>query len=136
MTPEESARMNELCRQIQQEKNYDKFAAELRELTDLIARKHQRRFNNQPQLIWQRRRPWKTLPGVVNKIIETGIARQPEKAEISVLPADYLFREVRIENSLTTPEGNKVALKQGARLDITVEAEMHDTTSNASTGTP
>lgn len=136
MTPEESARMNELCRQIQEEKNYDNFAAELRELSDLIARKHQRRFNNQPQLIWHRKRPWKTVPGVVNKIIQTGVARQPEKAEISVVPADYLFREVRIENSLNTPEGNTVALKQGARLDITFEADAHETAAIGSSGTP
>lgn len=135
MTPEESARMNELCRQIQLEKNYDKFADELRELSDLIARKHQRRFSNQPQLLWPRKRAWKTVPGVVNKILKTGIDRQPEKAEISVIPADYLFREVRIENSLTSPEGNTVALRQGARLDITFEAEAHETTAG-SRGTP
>ena len=32
MTPEERERMNELCVQIQEEKNYDQFAVQLREL--------------------------------------------------------------------------------------------------------
>jgi len=129
MTPEERERMNELCVQIQEEKNYDRFAAQLRELSDLLARKHKRRFTNQPQLIWHRNRPWTTVPGVVNKVIKTGTARQPEKAEISITPADYLFREIRVENSLTSPTGDAVALKPGAHVDVTFEADPKDTTS-------
>ena len=43
------------------------------------------------------------MPAVVNKVIKTGIARQPEKAEISITPADYLFREIRIETSSRHP---------------------------------
>ena len=128
MTPEERERMNVLCVQIQEEKNYDQFATQLRELADLLARKQQRRFTNQPQLIWQRNRPWKTVPAVVNKVIKTGIARQPEKAEISITPADYLFREIRIENSLTSPTGDAVTLKPGAQVDVTFEADQNDTT--------
>ena len=127
MTPEERERMNELCVQIQEEKNYDQFATQLRELADLLVRKQQRRFTNQPQLIWQRNRPWKTVPAVVNKVIKTGVARQPEKAEISITPADYLFREIRIENSLTSPSGDAVALKPGAQVDVTFEAHQNDT---------
>jgi hypothetical protein len=127
MTPEERERMNELCVQIQEEKNYDQFATQLRELADLLARKQQRRFTNQPQLVWQRNRPWKTVPAVVNKVIKTGMARQPEKAEISITPADYLFREIRIENSLTSPAGDAVALKPGAQVDVTFEADQNDT---------
>jgi hypothetical protein len=127
MTPEERVRMNELCAKIQEEKNYEEFASELLELSELIARKHERRFQNQPSLVWHRNRPYKTVPAIVNKIIQTGVARAPEKAEISVIPADYLFREIRIENSLTTSEGATVALKQGARLDLTLEANVKDT---------
>jgi hypothetical protein len=127
MTPEERVRMNELCAKIQEEENYEEFASELLELSELIARKHERRFQDQPSLVWHRNRPRKTVPAVVNKIIQTGVARAPEKAEISVLPADYLFREIRIENSLTTAEGATVALKQGARLDLTLEAYVKDT---------
>ena len=132
MTPEERERMNELCVQIQEEKNYDQFALQLRELSDLLARKQQRRFTDQPQLIWHRDRPWKTVPAVVNKIIKTGVARNPEKAEISISPADYLFREIRIENSLTSPTGHAVALKPGARVDVTFEADPSDTATKLS----
>ncbi|MGE5081846.1 MAG: hypothetical protein ACM3ND_02955 [Acidobacteriota bacterium] len=127
MTPEERERMNELCVQIQEEKNYDQFAMQLRELADLLVRKQQRRFTNHPQLIWHRNRPWKTVPAVVNKVIKTGLAREPEKAEISISPADYLFREIRIENSLTSPSGDAVALKPGAHVDVTFEADPKDT---------
>ena len=127
MTPEERERMNELCVQIQEEKNYDQFAVQLRELTDLLVRKQKRRFNNHPQLLWHRNRPWTTVPAVVNKVIKTGIARQPEKAEISITPADYLFREIRVENSLTSPAGEAVALKAGAKVEVTFEADPKDT---------
>ncbi|HEX6821551.1 MAG TPA: hypothetical protein VF123_05785 [Candidatus Sulfotelmatobacter sp.] len=127
MTPEERERMNELCVQIQEEKNYDQFAIQLRELADLLVRKQQRRFTNHPLLIWHRNRPWKTVPAVVNKVIKTGLAREPEKAEISISPADYLFREIRIENSLTSPSGDAVALKPGAHVDVTFEADPKDT---------
>jgi hypothetical protein len=127
MTPEERVRMNELCLKIQDEKNYDKFAAQLRELSDLIARKEQRRFTEHPRLTWNRNRPWKTVPAVVNKIIQTGSARQPDKAEISVTPADYLFREIRIENTFTSPEGEQLSLKQGAQVEVTFEAQAGDT---------
>jgi hypothetical protein len=123
MTPEERERMNALCAEIQEESNYDNFAAQLRELSDLIGRKEQRRFNDHPRLVWRRNRPWKTVPAVVNKIVKTGVARQPEKAEICIAPADYLFREIRIENSLTSPDGDTVALKPGARVDVTFEAD-------------
>jgi uncharacterized NAD(P)/FAD-binding protein YdhS len=127
MTPEERERMNVLCAEIQQEKDYDQFASQLRELSELISRKQERRFQNHPKLIWQHTRPWKTVPAVVHKIVKTGVARLPEKAEISITPADYLFREVRIENTLTDPKGELVALKQGARVEVTFEADPADT---------
>lgn len=128
MTPEERERMNVLCAEIQQEKNYEKFAGQLRELSELISRKEQRRFQDHPKLIWQRNRPWKTVPATVHKIVKTGVDRQPEKAEICIAPADYLFREIRIENALTDPSGELVALKQGAHVDVTFEADLADTT--------
>ena len=127
MTPEERERMNVLCAEIQQERSYEKFAGQLRELSELISRKEQRRFQNHPRLVWQRTRPWKTVSAVVHKIIRTGVDRQPEKAEISITPAEYLFREIRIENTLTDPSGELVALKQGAHVDVTFEAELADT---------
>lgn len=127
MTPEERVRMSELCAGIQEEKDYDRFAAMLREMSELIGRKEERRFQNRPRLVWQRNRPWKTVPAVVNKIVPTGVARYPEKVEISISPADYLFREIRIENTLVHPNGEVVALKQGAQIDVTFEADDIDT---------
>lgn len=127
MTPEERERMNVLCSEIQQEKDYDNFASQIHELSELISRKEQRRFRDRPKLVWQRNRPWKTVAAVVHKIISTGIAREPEKAEISISGADYLFREVRIENTLSAPNGDGVALKPGAHVDVTFEADAADT---------
>lgn len=127
MTPEERQRMNELSLRIQEEKNYDTFATLLQEMSELIARKQQRRFQDRPSLVWTHNRPWRTLPGVVHKIVKTGISREPERAEISIEQAEHLFREVRIENALTHPSGEAVALKQGARVDVTFEADASET---------
>jgi hypothetical protein len=49
MTPEERERMNSLCIGIQEETDYNKFATLLRELSELIARKEQRRFKQHPR---------------------------------------------------------------------------------------
>ena len=38
----------------------------------------------------------------------------PEKAQIAVEGADHLYREIRIENTLTDENGRKVGLKPGA----------------------
>lgn len=70
MTPEECERMNSLCIGIQEEKDYNTFATLLSELGEIIARKQQRRFKQHPKLIWQRNRPWKTVPAVVNKLVK------------------------------------------------------------------
>lgn len=42
MTPDERERMNELCRQIQVEKDQRKFAALIEELNELLAKKDER----------------------------------------------------------------------------------------------
>jgi hypothetical protein len=65
--------------------------------------------------------------GVVQKIIKQ--IEEPEKAEIRIDGADELYREVRIENKLEKDDGETVKLKQGAPVDVTVEAEDKDTTS-------
>lgn len=127
MTSEERERMNILCAAIQEEKNYDKFAALMSELSELIGRKEQRRFQNQPRVIWQHNRPYKTVPAVVNKLLKPASPRHPEKVEISIAAADHLFREVRFDNTLMSPQGEIVALKQGAHVDVTFEAEPADT---------
>ena len=73
-------------------------------------------------------RPNVTLPGKVKKIIEPKHPREPEKAEISVEGADDLYREIRIENSLTDENGVEVRLKKDAEVDVTVEADKDATT--------
>jgi hypothetical protein len=71
------------------------------------------------------RKPKTKKPGVVKKIIK--YPQEPEKAEISIAGADDLYREIRIENALVNDEGEKVKLKQGAHVDVIVEADNQDT---------
>lgn len=41
---------------------------------------------------------------------------------------DDLYREIRIENKLVDENGNEVKLKEGASVEVTVEAESAATT--------
>lgn len=72
-----------------------------------------------------------TKPGIVEKIIESPLTREPDKAQISVEGADPLYKEIRIENTLEDENGEEVNLKPGAHVLVTVEAESKDTTSPA-----
>jgi hypothetical protein len=63
-----------------------------------------------------------TLPAVVEKVIRPLQPGEPEKAQISVERADHLYRELRIENVLTNENGERVKLKPGAEVDVTIEA--------------
>ena len=126
MTPEERERMNSLCFRIQEEKDYPRFESLMQELNELLGCK-ERRFAEHHDIPRQRKRPWKTVPAVVQKIVKSIYQDQLEKVEISIPAADDLFREIRIENRLTDADGQPVALKTGAQLDITFEAEAKDT---------
>jgi hypothetical protein len=68
-------------------------------------------------------KPSVTLPGVVEQIIESPHPDMPEKAQIAVEGADHLYQEIRIENTLTDNKGKEVRLKEGAEVEVTVEAE-------------
>ena len=72
-------------------------------------------------------KPSVTLPGTVEKIIESPHPGEPEKAQISIEGADDLYREIRIENSLTDENGDGVRLKEGADVEVTVEADKDAT---------
>lgn len=72
-------------------------------------------------------KPSVTLPGTVEKIIKSRHTGEPEKAQISIEGADDLYREIRIENSLTEQNGNEVRLKKGAEVQVTVEANKDET---------
>jgi hypothetical protein len=67
------------------------------------------------------------LPGIVEKIIKPPHPSLPEKAQITVEGADDLYREIRIENVLKDEDGEKVALKPGAHVEITIEADAEHT---------
>jgi hypothetical protein len=67
-----------------------------------------------------------TFPAKVEKVINPHpFSREPEKAQISVEGADELYREIRVPNKLVDDEGNKVKLKQGSDVEVTIEAEDH-----------
>jgi hypothetical protein len=68
-----------------------------------------------------------TLPGTVEKIIPPITPNQTEKAQISVEGADDLYKEIRVENTLQDESGNEVALKKGAKVDVTIEADPEAT---------
>jgi uncharacterized protein YfaS (alpha-2-macroglobulin family) len=71
--------------------------------------------------------PSAKLPAKVEKIIKSPFPSIPEKAEIAVEGADDLYREIRIENSLTDENGNEVRLKEGEKVEVTVEAKPEET---------
>jgi len=65
-------------------------------------------------------KPSVTLPATVEKIIKKTDA---EKAQVRIDGADPLYREIRIENSLQDENGEKVRLKEGAEVEVTVKAD-------------
>jgi hypothetical protein len=75
----------------------------------------------------KQKKPKATKPGTVKKIIKPYVPGEPEKAEISIEGADHLYREIRIENVLVDDHGHKVKLKQGAEVEVTVEADANAT---------
>jgi hypothetical protein len=72
-------------------------------------------------------KPSTTLPGAVEKIIKSPFPGEPEKVQIAVEGADPLYKEVRVENKLTDKQGDEVRLKEGAKVEVTVEAKPEDT---------
>jgi len=80
----------------------------------------QRSDNGDNNLVGER--PAKKLPAVVEKIVKPIDPREPEKAQIAVHGADDLYREIRVENTLENGAGEKVRLKQGAEVDVIIEA--------------
>ena len=73
-------------------------------------------------------KPSTTLPGTVEKIIKPIDPHAAETAEISIEKAEDLYREIRVENTLKKENGEEVALKEGAPVDVTIEADKKDTT--------
>jgi hypothetical protein len=80
-------------------------------------------------------KPSVTLPGTVEHIIKPSHPSEPEKAQIAIEGADDLYREIRIENSLTDENGDEVRLKKGAEVEVTVEAHPSATISRSAGAT-
>jgi hypothetical protein len=70
-----------------------------------------------------REQPSVSLPGSVNKVIPSSRLNRPDKAQIVVDGADYLYRDLHIENILTDEHGDDVGLKKGDHVEVTVTAE-------------
>jgi hypothetical protein len=65
-----------------------------------------------------------TLPGKVEKVIRPHPGSgEPEKAQIAVEGADHLYREIRVPNTLTDSHGQRVKLKEGAEVEVKIEAD-------------
>jgi hypothetical protein len=77
-----------------------------------------------------------TKPGRVQKVIKPIHADIPEKAEIAVEGADDLYKEIRIENTLEDEQGREVKLKEGAKVDVVVEADSDATVPKTSDPRP
>jgi hypothetical protein len=74
-----------------------------------------------------------TLPGVVQRVIKPHPSSgEPEKAQITVEGADHLYREIRVPNKLVDEDGNQVKLKQGAEVEVTIQAEDSVTVAHSS----
>lgn len=126
MTSEERDKMNALCLQIQQEKNYEKFEELTRRLNELVARK-ERRFPERKFFIPNATgKAWKLMTARATKIIGPSEFHLDEVVEISIPEAEDLFSEIRIENSLVDEQGNAHALKTGDFLDVRLEADANN----------
>jgi len=79
----------------------------------------------------EKRKVSTTLPGKVEKLIPAHpFSGEPEKAQIAVEGADHLYREIRVPNALEDDNGHKVKLKEGADVDVKIEADPVTTSSN------
>jgi hypothetical protein len=76
-----------------------------------------------------------TFPAKVERvIIPHPHSGEPEKAQISLEGADHLYREIRVPNRLIDHNGNKVKLKQGEKIEVTIHAEEHATQPHSTEG--
>jgi hypothetical protein len=78
------------------------------------------------QKLFEPEKPAVTLHGTVEKIIPENSA-SPEKAQVSVDGAEQLYREIRMDNTLQDGDGKKMGLKEGSRVEVTIEAEADAT---------
>lgn len=68
-----------------------------------------------------------TLPGKVDKVIPSPSPHEADTVQISLQTPHHLYREMRIENTLTNENGGKVSLKLGSPVEVTITAEAGST---------
>jgi predicted DNA-binding antitoxin AbrB/MazE fold protein len=72
-------------------------------------------------------KPSVTLPGTVDRIMDSGDPSEAAKAHITIEKgAAPLYREIRIENTLIKEDGKKVKLRTGATVEVTVRANSSE----------
>ncbi len=69
----------------------------------------------------------KKLKGKVQKVLPPQSPDGLEKVQIDIKDADDLYREIRVDNELTDETGQKARLKQGADVEVVVEADSSAT---------
>ena len=68
--------------------------------------------------------PSATLPGTVEKIFKSPVPSEPDIAQIAVEGADDENKKISIDNCLTDKNGEEVCLKPGAKVEVTIKAEI------------
>lgn len=67
-------------------------------------------------------KPSTTLLGTVDKIVMPVDPGLPEKVQITLQDVDGVPQQIRIENTLTSENGNEVTINKGAVVKITIKA--------------
>jgi hypothetical protein len=62
------------------------------------------------------------LPARVVKVIPPIDPAEPPTIQIEVEGAEHLYREIRIDNRLETEDGKIVQVKEGATIEVIIEA--------------
>jgi len=66
----------------------------------------------------------KKMAATVRKVIQS--PGQSEKAEIDIHDAEDLYKEIRVENTLTDEQGKKATLKEGDSVEVIIEKDSED----------
>jgi predicted DNA-binding antitoxin AbrB/MazE fold protein len=67
------------------------------------------------------------MQATVEKVIKPTFPGDEEKVEISIDEGETFYKEIRVKNALTDDKGAKSSLKEGAKVDVVIEADMDDT---------
>ena len=65
-----------------------------------------------------------TLSGTVDRIIKPAARGRPEMVQIEVEGPDAVYKDIRIENTLTDDLGQEVRLESGSKVEVTIASEL------------